>query len=88
MHNLCKVAIGCGVDRGWFNQRLAPHAPIFIEQPSALVAEDFVTNRERAIEIAQVELAEMLKDCDGIVHVRDWRSNSAANPAISGGTSA
>jgi hypothetical protein len=88
MHDLSKVTIGCGVNRGWFNKRLAPHSPILIQQSSALVPEHIVANRKRAIKIAQVELAEVLKDCDGIVHVMGWRSNSAANPAISAGTSA
>jgi len=88
MHDLPKVAIACGINRGWFNERLAPHSPILIQQSAALVPEHIVANRKRAIKIAQVELAEVLKDCDGIVHVRGWRSNSAANPAISGGTSA
>ena len=55
MHDLWKVAIACGVNRGWFNQRLAPQSPILIKQSSALVPEHFVANRKRAIKIAQVE---------------------------------
>ena len=58
------------IDRSRLNQRFTPHAPILVEQRAALAAERIVPDRERAVEIADVEFAEVLKHGDRIVHRR------------------
>jgi hypothetical protein len=71
----------------WFDKRLSPKIAIAVEQSAPFTNQIGIAQIERAVEIPQVEVAEILEKGEWIIHASGWRSSSAANRAISGGTS-